>query len=137
MSHNNNKKNILSLYVLLNGRNSSVHIPYLFHPSCIAHQSHACAQQRMKNADYEAVIMYVFMSSIIVQQDTKIYSLLMTANCSTCFGWYLHPSSGAHITVSTVSGINETVTATCRERGSNGHNNTRYCRYCRYSDMSS
>ena len=28
-----------------------------------------------------------------------------------------HPSSGAHITVSTVSAINETVAATCRERG--------------------
>jgi hypothetical protein len=28
-----------------------------------------------------------------------------------------HPSSGAHTTVSTVYGINETVTATCRERG--------------------
>jgi len=25
-------------------------------------------------------------------------------NCSTCFGWYLHPSSGVHITVFTVSG---------------------------------
>jgi len=27
---------------------------------------------------------------------------------------YLHPSSGAHITVSTASGITETVTANCR-----------------------
>ena len=24
-----------------------------------------------------------------------------SVNCSTCFGWYLHPSSGAHTTVST------------------------------------
>ena len=39
----------------------------------------------------------------------------ISANCSTCFGWYHHPSSGAHITVSTVSGIIETVTATCCE----------------------
>jgi len=54
--------------------------------------------------------------SIIVQQDATIYSLLISVNCSTCFGWYLHPSSGAHVTVSTVSGITETVTATCRER---------------------
>ena len=29
---------------------------------------------------------------------------LFLENCSTCFGWYLHPSSGAHITVFTVSG---------------------------------
>jgi len=28
-----------------------------------------------------------------------------------------HPSSGTHNTVSTVPGINGTVTATCRERG--------------------
>jgi len=38
----------------------------------------------------------------IIQQDAVIYSLFISVNCSTCFGWYLHPSSGAHITVSTV-----------------------------------
>jgi len=54
--------------------------------------------------------------SIIIQQDWTTYSLFISANCSTYFEWYLHPSSGAHITVSTVSDINETVTATCRER---------------------
>ena len=53
--------------------------------------------------------------SIIIQQDTTLYSLFISSNCSTCFEWYLHPSSGAHITVFTVSGNNETVTATCRE----------------------
>ena len=53
--------------------------------------------------------------SINIQQDTVIYSLFISANCSTYFGWYLHPSSGAHITVSAVSGNIETVTATCRE----------------------
>ena len=36
----------------------------------------------------------------------------MCGNCSTCFGWYLHPSSGAHTTVSTASGVCHTVTAT-------------------------
>ena len=87
--------------------------------------------------------------SVIVQQDATIYSLFISVNCSTCFGSYLHPSSGTHVTVSTVSGITETVTATCRERdcmgngahpvtlttgSSNGLNNARYCRY---SDMSS
>ena len=29
---------------------------------------------------------------------------LFMENCSTCFGWYLHSSSVAHITVFTVSG---------------------------------
>jgi len=47
-------------------------------------------------------------------------NLFITATCFTCFGWYLHPSSGAHNTVSRVSGINGTVTATCRERGWTG-----------------
>ena len=39
----------------------------------------------------------------IIQQ---VYSLFKSVNCSTCFGWYLHPSSGAHNTESTVFGIN-------------------------------
>jgi len=29
--------------------------------------------------------------------------ILLSVNCSTCFGWFLHPSSGAQITVSTIS----------------------------------
>jgi len=54
--------------------------------------------------------------SIIVQQDVTIYSLFISLNRSACFGWYLHPSSGAHVTVFTLSGISKSVTATCRER---------------------
>ena len=42
---------------------------------------------------------------------------LFLENCSTCFGWHLHPYSGAHTTVFTVSGTCQTVTATCRYRG--------------------
>jgi len=42
--------------------------------------------------------------------------IILSVNRSTCFGWYLHPSSGAHVTVFTVSGNIENVTATCRER---------------------
>jgi hypothetical protein len=30
---------------------------------------------------------------------------LYLANCSTCFEWYLHPSSGAHTTLSAACGI--------------------------------
>ena len=49
---------------------------------------------------------------------TLLYTVyLYSGNCSTCFGWYLHPSSEAHTTVSTASGICHTVTATCRYRG--------------------
>ena len=54
--------------------------------------------------------------AIIIQQDATIYSLFISVNRSTCFGWYLHASSAVHITLSTVSDIIETVTATCRER---------------------
>ena len=53
--------------------------------------------------------------AITIQQDSTIYSLFIYVNCSTCFGPYLHRSLGAHITVSTVSVINETVNAACRE----------------------
>ena len=42
---------------------------------------------------------------ITVQQDSIIYSLFISVNRSTCFGWYLHPSSGAHVTVSTTSDV--------------------------------
>ena len=53
---------------------------------------------------------------IIVQEDATIYSLFISINRSTCFGWYLHPSSEAHVTVSTTRTVNKTVTATCCER---------------------
>jgi hypothetical protein len=45
------------------------------------------------------------------------YSLFISGKCSTCFGWYFHPSSGAHTPVSTAHGICHTVTAICRYRG--------------------
>ena len=73
---------------------------------------------------------------IIAQQVATLYSLFISANCCTCFGCYLYPSSGARITVSTVSCVAETVTATATftTGSSNGVSNARYCRY---SDMSS
>jgi hypothetical protein len=52
-----------------------------------------------------------------IQQDAKLHNLFMCGNYSTCFGWYFHPSSVAHTTVSTASGICHTVTANCRYRG--------------------
>jgi hypothetical protein len=44
-------------------------------------------------------------------------SLFISGNCSTCFGWNHHSSSGAQTVVSTASGICHTLTATCRYRG--------------------
>jgi len=58
--------------------------------------------------------------SIHIQQDATLHSLFIPGNCSTCFGWYYHPSSGPQTTVSTASGICHTVTATCRYRGTGG-----------------
>jgi hypothetical protein len=54
---------------------------------------------------------------IYIQQDATLHSLFICENCSTCFGWYFHPSSEAHTTVSTASGICHTVTAICRYCG--------------------
>jgi hypothetical protein len=48
-----------------------------------------------------------------IQEDATLHSLLISGKCSTCFGWYFHPSSGAHATVSTAFGICQTVTAIC------------------------
>jgi len=54
------------------------------------------------------------------QQDATLHSLFISGNCSTCFGWYFHPSSGALTTVSTASGICHTVSAACHYRGGGG-----------------
>jgi hypothetical protein len=35
-----------------------------------------------------------------IQLDATSHSLFISGNCSTCFGWYFHPSSGEHTTVS-------------------------------------
>jgi len=32
---------------------------------------------------------------IYIQQDATLHSLFISGDCSTCFEWYLHPSSGA------------------------------------------
>jgi len=47
----------------------------------------------------------------------NVTEFILSGNCSACFGWYHHPSSGAQTTVSTASGICHTVTAICRYRG--------------------
>jgi len=38
-----------------------------------------------------------------------VTQFILSGNCSTCFGSYHHPSSGAQTTVSTASGICQTV----------------------------
>jgi hypothetical protein len=46
---------------------------------------------------------------------------LFLGNCSTYFGRYLHPSSGAHTTVSTASGTCEIANVNRRYRGAVGN----------------
>jgi hypothetical protein len=59
----------------------------------------------------------------------NVTQLILSGNCSTCFGLYHHPSSEAQTTVTTVSGICHTVTAICRYRERVGT--------CRYSCLRS
>jgi hypothetical protein len=58
-------------------------------------------------------------------QRYTVYRIL-SGNCSTCFGWYLHPSSGAQTTVSTAPGVCHTVTATYRSSGVSGDTSTHH-----------
>jgi hypothetical protein len=76
--------------------------------------------------DLESRILF---SGFVTQHDTgfpntciyptrcNVTQFILFGNCSIYFGWYHHPSSGAHTTVSTASVICHTVTATCRYRG--------------------
>jgi len=52
-----------------------------------------------------------------ISNKMKITQFILSGNCSACFGWYHHPSSGAQTAVSTASVICHTVTAICRYRG--------------------
>jgi len=63
----------------------------------------------------------IFKRGIFIQADATEYNLFKSLNCSNMFRVVFCPSSAVHNTVSTVSGINETVTAKCRERGWAGY----------------
>jgi len=58
-----------------------------------------------------------FIYSNIYPTRCNVTQFILSGQCSTCFGWYLHPSSGAQTTVSTTSGICQNVTAICRYSG--------------------
>jgi hypothetical protein len=62
----------------------------------------------------------VIIIPIYIQQDATLHSLFISGNCSACFGWYHHPTSGMQTTLSTASGICHTVTAICRYLGRAG-----------------
>jgi hypothetical protein len=49
------------------------------------------------------IVLYKF------QQDAHVTEFILSDNCSTCFGRYHHPSSGAQTTVTTASNNSYTV----------------------------
>jgi hypothetical protein len=59
----------------------------------------------------EKIICYVYTAKVmeiyfnIYPTKCNVTQFILSGNCSTCFGWYYHPSSGAQTTVSTASGI--------------------------------
>jgi hypothetical protein len=57
---------------------------------------------------------------IYIQKAATLKSLFISEKYSIYFRWYIHASSGAHTTVSTVSVICNTVTATYCYRGGVG-----------------
>jgi len=90
---------------------------------------HMNKQRTVVNFTFKGPCIVKYMP-IIIQQDATTRSLFISVNCSTCFEWYLHPSSGAHVTIFTASGISKTVTATCCERDWTGNVNTAMtCRF--------
>ena len=62
------------------------------------------------------VFIYIYIYIYIYPTRCNVTQFILSGKCSTCFGSYLHPSSGAQ-TVSTASGICPSVTAICRCRG--------------------
>jgi len=57
----------------------------------------------------------------------NVTQVILSGNCSTCFGWYHHPSSGAHTNVSTASGIFQTFTARLHLKCDGTRTETRSC----------
>jgi hypothetical protein len=76
-----------------------------------------------------------------IQQDATSHSLFISGNCSTCFGWYFHPSSrGAYNCIYSIwylshrycylpQSWNSSNSSTIAADSSNGVTNTRCCRY--------
>ena len=51
----------------------------------------------------------IFKHSNIYPTRCNVTQFILSGNCSTCFGWYHQPSSGAQTTVSTASGMCYTI----------------------------
>ena len=65
------------------------------------------------NLQFKVVSSLSFISNIYPTR-SNVTQFILSGNCPSCFGWYIHPPSGAQTTVSTASGICHAVTAICR-----------------------
>jgi len=80
------------------------------------------------------ISIYIYIYIYIYPTRCNVTQFIVSGNCSTYFGWYHHPSSGAQTTVSTGSGICHTLlcssnSSTIAAGSSNGVTNTKCCRY--------
>jgi len=93
------------LHSLFISGNCSTCFGWYFHPSSGAHTTVSTASGICGDVEMWRIGWAPNSIPIYIQQDATLHSLFISGNCSTCFGWYFHPSSGAHTTVSTASGI--------------------------------
>jgi len=74
---------------------------YLYLETAV-HVSGGTSTHHQERKQLRKILIFWFVCEIIFQyiskQDATLHSLFISGNCSTCFGWYLHPSSGAQTT---------------------------------------
>ena len=82
----------------LDSRSLRNDIPF-YHFSTVTYPDHilsistrVCRKFNVQGSVYRKYI------QIYIRQDATLHSLFISGNSSTCFRWYLHPSSGAHTT---------------------------------------
>ena len=74
-------------------------------------------QQRLICVCVSLVYKYIFLYSDVYPTRCNVTQVILSGNCSTCFGWCHHLPSGAQTTVSAAYGIFYTDIAICRYRG--------------------
>jgi len=86
--------------------NCSTCFGWYLQPSSGAHTNVSTASgKRTLNRRGTNPLQYIFyFYSNICPTRCNVTQFILSGNCSTCFGWYLQPSSGAHTNVSTASG---------------------------------
>jgi hypothetical protein len=71
-------------------------VPTLNHTHVQVFQTQ-CWQLRF--LERKASFQIMFFYSNIYPTRCNVTQFILSGNCSTCFGWYFHPSSGAHTTI--------------------------------------